>query len=81
MRTSPRRHLSYASFVLLLAVDVLALLALTFNQLVTVGPGVVWLLAAALTAVSMPALLHLADRVFAMARATRNIPYTGESFP
>lgn len=81
MRTSPRRHLSYASFVLLLAVDVLALLALAFNQLVTVGPGAVWLLAAAVTAVSMPALLRAADKVFALARNMRNVPYTGESFP
>jgi membrane protein YdbS with pleckstrin-like domain len=81
MRASPRRHLSYASFVLLLAVDVLALLALLFNQLVTVGPGVVWLLSAVLTAGAMPALLRLADKVFAMARALRNVPVTGESFP
>lgn len=81
MRPSPRRHLSYASFVLLLAVDVLALLALAFNQLVTVGPGLLWLLAAAATALLMPALLKVADRVFAMARAVRNVPHAGESFP
>lgn len=81
MRAFPRRHVSYASFVLLLAVDVIALLALLFNHLVTVGPGWVWLLAAGVTAAAMPALLRLADKVFAMARAQRNVPVAGESFP
>jgi len=81
MRPAPRRHLSYASLVLLLAADVLALAALVLNQLLAVAPLAIWLLAAGLTAVAMPALLRLADKVFALARASRNIPFTGESFP
>ena len=81
MRSAPRRLLSYASLVLLLAADVLALAALLLNQWFAPGALLTWLLAAAVTAVAMPALLRLSDRVFAAARASRSVPFTGESFP
>lgn len=81
MRPVPRRHLSYASLVLLLAVDVLALAALLLNQLFATPPLATWLFAAGVTTVAMPALLRLADRVFALARASRNIPFPGGTFP
>lgn len=81
MRPAPRRHLSYASLVLLLAADVLALAALVLNQLLATPLAVTWLVAAGVTAVAMPGLLRLADKVFALARASRYIPFTGESFP
>ncbi|MBP6216041.1 MAG: hypothetical protein KA391_01455 [Luteimonas sp.] len=81
MRPAPRRHLSYASLVLLLAADMLAGVALVLNQWFATMPLATWLLAAGLTAVAMPALLRLADKVFALARASRNVPFPGESFP
>lgn len=81
MRTVPRRQLSYASLVVLLAVDVLALTALLFNQWVAVMPAMSWLLASAVTAVTMPWLLKLADKVFDAARGGRNIPMMGEKIP
>lgn len=81
MRAVPRRHLSYASLVLLLAADLLALAALLLNQWLEVGQGWSWLLGAALTLVALPGLLWAADRVFAMARSAGNIPMTGGTFP
>ncbi|MCR6664083.1 MAG: hypothetical protein NVV60_13275 [Luteimonas sp.] len=81
MRPSPRRHLSYASFMLLLAADVLVLSVLLLNQWLDVAQPWLWVLSAMVTAAVMPALLKLSDKVFAMARSSRNIPWTGESFP
>ncbi|WP_202845110.1 hypothetical protein [Luteimonas saliphila] len=81
MRTAPRRHLSYASLVLLLAADLLALGALVLNQWLEIGPGWSWLLAAGATAALMPALLWLADRVFAAARAFGNVTISGGTIP
>ncbi len=81
MRAVPRRHLSYASLVLLLAVDLLALASLLLNQWLEIGQGWSWLLGAALTLVALPGLLWAADRVFAMARPVGNIPMTGGTFP
>jgi len=81
MRAVPRRHLSYASLVLLLAADLLALVSLLLNQWLEVGPGWSWLLGAALTLIALPGLLWAADRVFAAARSMGNIPMTGGTFP
>lgn len=81
MRTAPRRHLSYASFVLLLAADVVFLSVLVLNQLFVIGQGWVWLIAMGVATAMTPMLLTLADRLFALARAARNIPFTGETFP
>lgn len=81
MRAVPRRHLSYASLVLLLAVDLLALASLLLNQWLEIGPGWSWLLGAVLTLTALPGLLWAADRVFAAARAAGNIPMTGGTFP
>ncbi|WP_187471122.1 hypothetical protein [Luteimonas viscosa] len=81
MRTAPRRHLSYASLVLLLAADLLALGALLLNQWLEIGQGWSWLLAAGATAVLMPALLWLADRVFEAARSFGNVTISGGTIP
>lgn len=81
MRSAPRRHLSHASLVLLLAADLLALTAFVLDQWLAIGSGWAWLLAAVVTLAAMPGLLWLSDKVFAAARATRTIPLTGESFP
>ncbi len=81
MRAAPRRHLSHASLAILLAVDLLALLALVSDQWLAIGLGWSWLLAAVLTLVLLPALLKLVDRVFAAARVARNIPVVGGTFP
>ena len=81
MRTAPHRHLSYASFVLLLAADVIFLSFLVLDQLLAIGMGWVWLLSLGTAAALVPVLLVLADRVFAMARSARNIPSPGETFP
>ena len=81
MRTVSRRQWSYASLLLLLVADVAVLLALILDQWLATTPPVTWLLAGALTAAVMPALLRLADKVFAWSRASRNIPFAGESFP
>ncbi len=77
MRTVPRRHLSYASLVLLLAVDLLALIAIVIDQWLGVGQGWAWLLAVGATAMAMPVLLWLADRVFAAAATDENTAISG----
>ncbi len=81
MRASPRRHLSHASLVTLLAVDLLALSALLIDQWFGIDPGWSWLLGGALTLALLPALLRLASWVFAAARRERNIPFAGGTFP
>jgi hypothetical protein len=80
MRATPRRLLSYASFVALLVVDAVALVSLLIVQLLGAPMPVAWLAAAVLAALAAPALLRVADKVFAMAREQRTIPQTGESF-
>ena len=80
MRAMPRRFLSYASFVALLVVDVVALASLLMVQLLGARLPLAWLAAAILAAMAGPALLRLANKVFAMARESRTIPHTGESF-
>ena len=81
MRTAPRRHLSYASLVLLLAADVLALAAFLLNQWLAVGQGWAWLIAATLTMATMPALLWAADKVFEAARNVGNTVISGGTIP
>ena len=81
MRASPRRHLSHASLVALLALDLLALSALVIDQWFAIDSGWAWLLGVALTLALLPALLGLVDRVFAMAGLARNIPVAGGTFP
>ena len=81
MRAAPRRHLSHASLAMLLAVDLLALIAIVADQWLVIGRGWSWLLAAGLTLVLLPAVLRLVDRVFAAAREARNIPVAGGTFP
>lgn len=81
MRAAPRRHLSHASLVALLAVDLLALTSLVIDQWFDLGRGWSWLLGAALTLALLPALLRLAGWVFSAARQQRNIPVAGGTFP
>ena len=81
MRAAPHRHLSHASLAILLAVDLLALIALVADQWLVIGPGWSLLLGAGLTLVLLPALLRLVDRVFAAAREARNIPVAGGTIP
>lgn len=81
MRATRQSHLSYGSLVLLLAVDVLGLSAFFLDQWFDMGPGGVWLGAGVVTAVTLPGLLRLADKVFAAARAYRNIPVMGVKIP
>ena len=80
MNAMPRRLLSYASFVALLVLDVVALASLLLVQLLGAPMPLAWLAAAILAAMAAPALLRLADKVFAMARNDRTIPQAGESF-
>jgi len=81
MRPAPRRHLSHASLLMLLAVDLLALSSLVIDQWFAIGRGWSWVLGAALTLALLPVLLQLVDRVFAAARSARNIPIAGGTFP
>ena len=81
MRASPRRHLSHASLVMLLAVDLLALSSLLIVHWFELGRGWSWALGVALTLALLPALLKLVDRVFQAAREARNIPVAGGTFP
>jgi len=81
MRALPRRHLSYASLAILLAVDLLALSALVLDQWLAIGRGWVWLLAAVLTLVMLPAVLRLVDQVFVAARTMANARIPGGTFP
>ena len=81
MRAAPRRYLSHASLVTLLAVDLLALSSLVIDQWFEIGSGWSWLLGAGLTLALLPALLRLATWVFEAARRERNIPFSGVTFP
>ena len=80
MPTSPRRLLSYASFVALLAVDAIALASLLIVQVFGAPLPIAWVAAAMLVGMASPALLRWADKVFAMAGIGATIPRTGESF-
>ena len=80
MRASPRRFLSYASFVGLLLLDVVALLSLLIVQLLGAPMPVAWVAAGIVSAMAVPALLRVADQVFEWARSESTIPQTGESF-
>lgn len=81
MRTVSRRRSSYRWLVSVLAVDVLALTALLFNQWLADAAGLAWLLAAVVTAATLPWLLRLSDRVFAAAGSGGIIPLAGEKTP
>lgn len=81
MSASPRRHLSYASLVLLLAADVLALAAIVIDQWFGLGPVIAWLLAAGATGAALPGLLWLADRVFIAAGRAADVQISGGTFP
>lgn len=80
MRSSPRRLLSYASFVALLAMDAIALAAILIVQVLGTPMPIAWAAAAVLVAVASPALLRWADTIFARGGNGRTIPPTGESF-
>jgi len=80
MRASPRRLLSYASFVGLLLLDVVALLSLLIVQLLGAPMPVAWVVAVIGAAIAVPALLKVADKVFEMARNEYTIPNAGDSF-
>jgi len=80
MRASPRRLLSYASFVGLLLLDVVALVSLLIVQLLGAPMVVAWVAAGVLAALAVPALMQVADKVFDWARSEPVVPDTGESF-
>lgn len=80
MRSSPRRLLSYASFVALLALDAVALVAILIVQVLDAPMPIAWGVAAILVAMASPALLRWADKLFAKVRDDDTIPRTGESF-
>lgn len=80
MPASPRRLLSYASFVVLLVLDAVALFSLLMVQLLGAPMLVAWGVAGVLVTMAAPTLLRLADKVFVMARSEQTIPHAGESF-
>jgi hypothetical protein len=80
MRPSPRRLLSYASFVALLALDAVALVAILIVQILGAPMPIAWGVAAILVAMASPALLRWADTLFARVGNDDTIPRTGESF-
>ena len=80
MNATPRRLLSYASFVALLVLDAVALVSLLLVQVLGAPMPIAWVAAGLLATLAAPALLRLADKVFAMARNDRTIPQAGESF-
>lgn len=80
MRSSPRRLLSYASFVALLALDAVALVAILIVQVLDAPMPIAWGVAAILVAMASPALLRWADKLFAKVGDDDTIPRTGESF-
>lgn len=81
MHTISRRQGSYASLVLLLAADVVAMAAFLLDQWFEAPGLLTWLGAAGIAVVAMPALLMLADKVFEAARMGRNVPIAGGTFP
>lgn len=80
MRPSPRRLLSYASFVALLVLDAIALAALLMVQLLEAPMPIAWGAAVVLVTMVSPAFLRWADRVFAKGGNGGTIPGTGETF-
>lgn len=80
MRSSPRRLLSYASFVALLVLDAIALAALLISQVLGAPMPIAWTVAAILVAMAVPALLRWANKVFARRGSDATIPQAGESF-
>ena len=80
MRSSPRRLLSYASFIALLVLDAIALAAILIAQVFGAPMPVAWGAAAVLVAMASPALVRATDRIFARGGNDATIPRTGESF-
>lgn len=80
MRSSPRRLLSYASFLALLVLDAIALVAILIAQVLGAPMPIAWAAAVVLVAVASPALLRWADTIFASGGNGGTIPPTGESF-
>ncbi|KGM55769.1 hypothetical protein N800_11655 [Lysobacter daejeonensis GH1-9] len=80
MRSSPRRLLSYASFVALLALDAIALTAILIVQVLGAPMPIAWAAAAVVVAMVFPALLRWADKIFAKGGNDGTIPRAGESF-
>ena len=80
MRATPRRHLSYATFLALLVLDVVALVSFLLVQVLGVPLTIAWLAAGLLTVLAAPGLLRVADKMFSLARSERTVPNTGESF-
>jgi hypothetical protein len=70
----------YASFVALLVLDAVALVSLLIVQLLGAPIVVAWGAAGILITMASPALLRVADKMFAMARSDQTIPLPGESF-
>ena len=61
MRATPRRHLSYATFLALLVLDAVALVSFLLVQVLGVPLPIAWLAAGLLTVLATPALLRLHD--------------------
>ena len=81
MGTRPRHLLSYASFVTLLVVDVVGLVSLLMVQLLGAPIAVSWVVAGVIATMTSPALLWLADKMFAIGPQRADHPTTGRIFP
>jgi hypothetical protein len=81
MRRSPRRQQQQEAGIGPLAADLVVLSFLLFSQWLAWPSAALWGLSLVATLALWPVLLSVSDRVFAMARKSANIPWTGESFP
>ena len=64
MRATPRRHLSYATFLAPRGRDVGALVSFLLVQVLGVPLPIAWLAAGLLTVLAAPGLLRVADKMF-----------------
>lgn len=81
MNHPTRRNLIRAALVAFLALDLLGLVALLYDQLFSVQAPFLWVVSATLVVIAMPLLVRLADAVIEMATDQATIPNPGEKIP
>lgn len=76
-----RHHLIRGALVAFLAVDLLGLAALLYDQLFSVESPYLWVLSAVPVVAALPLLVRLADYVMLLAREDPTVSFPGEKIP
>ena len=81
MRPSPRPRLHRIALIAFLALDLLGLVALVYDQLFSVEAPYLWVVSAVLVLAALPLLVRLADYVLAPPEDGDIVPTAGGKIP